>query len=403
MSILIHPRLVALLGLGALALAACGSSPEDEPWWYSQGAAGKAAGKGGNAGGSGVGGTSVGQGGSGAQGAQETCDGLDNNANGEVDEGCTCSPGKTQACYTGPAETRHVGECKDGSQTCEKSAEFGIWGACLGSVVPSQEIADGKDNDCNGTPDDVCGGDGPHGPEVCGNGVDDDCDGLIDCKDSDCPGGCKETKCSDGQDDDEDGQVDCVDPDCQGTADCKESNCADGVDNDSDGLVDCKDPDCPGCKEDCGDGVDNDGDGMVDCQDADCASATNCQQNCGPNGECCNGLDDNGDGRIDEGDVCRNVGEPCPPGAYQSCDCYCGVHRKCKPDGTWGPCFVDGNGSCAIAAVTSQSQCGGGYCDYGECVYFPLGSSQCVHHSDCPKPMVCDLGQCLFDPYNPCP
>jgi hypothetical protein len=154
----------------------------------------------------------------------------------------------------------------------------------------------------------------------------------------------------------------------------KETNCTDGIDNDKDGLVDCKDPDCPACKP--------------------------------PppvNGEICDGKDNNGDGRIDEGNVCAGVGEPCPPGAYQACDCYCGVHRRCKADGTWGPCKVDGNGTCAIAQITSQSQCGfGTYCDYGKCVFgFALGI--CKHHTDCPAGQVCDLGFCKKDNYFPCP
>ncbi|MBI5535374.1 MAG: hypothetical protein HY898_21780 [Deltaproteobacteria bacterium] len=456
--------LVSLISLGVLALAACGAPSENEPWYpQGKGGHGASAGYGGTGlspakgGSAGLAGSTLGAPPS-QQNGPEVCDGLDNDGDGKVDDGCTCSPGKTQACYTGPASTRHVGECKDGTQTCVKSGEFALWGDCLGSVLPTQEVQDGKDNDCNGVPDDVCGGDKPHGAEICNNGVDDDCDNLVDCKDPDCPGGCTETVCGDGHDNDGDGLVDCADPDCppckedcsdmkdndgdgmvdcvdpdckaatncievcgdgkdndgDGLVDCqdvdcktsvtcKESNCADGIDNDSDGLVDCKDPDCPGCKENCTDGIDNDGDGKVDCQDPDCATATNCQQSCGPNGECCNGLDDNGDGRIDEGNVCDNVGEPCPPGAYKSCDCYCGVHRKCRADGTWGPCMVDGNGTCAVATVTSHSQCGFGYCDYGQCVGSSPWSNQCVHHSDCPKPMVCDLGYCVNDPYSPCP
>jgi hypothetical protein len=152
-----------------------------------------------------------------------------------------------------------------------------------------------------------------------------------------------------------------------------ESNCSDGIDNDQDGKTDCKDSDCPACPPP------------------------------SVNGEICDGKDNNGDGKIDEGNVCQGVGEPCPPGAYQSCDCYCGVHRKCKADGTWGPCKVDGNKTCAIAQITSQSQCGfGTFCDYGKCVVgFALGN--CKHHSDCKNGQVCDLGWCVKDNYFPCP
>jgi hypothetical protein len=156
-----------------------------------------------------------------------------------------------------------------------------------------------------------------------------------------------------------------------------ETNCADGIDNDGDGLVDCKDPDCPACPP------------------PPCPTGT----------ECCDGIDNDGDGKIDEGNVCGTweQGTPCPVGAYQSCDCYCGVHRRCLADGTWGPCKVDQ--SCKTATITTHAQCASPqYCDFGKCVNYgyPL-AKQCVHHNDCPNPMVCDLGQCITDHYVPCP
>jgi hypothetical protein len=53
--------------------------------------------------------------------------------------------------------------------------------------------------------------------------------------------------------------------------------CDDGMDNDGDGLVDCKDPDCaqaPECRprEICGNCIDDDGDGLVDYEDPDCCA-----------------------------------------------------------------------------------------------------------------------------------
>jgi len=54
--------------------------------------------------------------------------------------------------------------------------------------------------------------------EACGNGLDDDVDGDVDCDDSDCFGDAThcatETNCADGEDNDADGNTDCADSDC---------------------------------------------------------------------------------------------------------------------------------------------------------------------------------------------
>lgn len=109
--------------------------------------------------------------------------------------------------------------------------------------------------------------------ERCGNGFDDDNDGLADLDDPDCSELAFETRCDDGLDDDADGLVDCADFDCDGAASCLEI-CDNGLDDDADGFVDCNDTDscsvCPTTEIECGNLFDDDQDGFTDCDDPDC-------------------------------------------------------------------------------------------------------------------------------------
>lgn len=119
-----------------------------------------------------------------------------------------CIPGNTKSCYTGPAGTEGVGICRAGTQTCRDDGSG--FNTCLGQVTPSLERCNGLDDDCDGAVDEgIAGIGGPCTtglPGICAqgtlqcqggmtrcaplvlpftrsetcNGLDDDCDGLVD-------------------------------------------------------------------------------------------------------------------------------------------------------------------------------------------------------------------------------
>jgi hypothetical protein len=68
-----------------------------------------------------------------------------------VNEGggdCSCEPGSTQVCYSGPAETQNNPPCMAGTQTCNPDGVG--FGDCLGEVKPGIEnCATAGDEDCD--------------------------------------------------------------------------------------------------------------------------------------------------------------------------------------------------------------------------------------------------------------
>jgi hypothetical protein len=118
---------------------------------------------------------------SGGNGGSETGDG-ENGDNEQTDSDeepvnqggiyVTCTPGETRPCYEGPSGTDGVGACKAGVATCVEDGTD--WSECVGQVLPSPEIcSNGIDENCDG--EDMT-------PE---NAIDYDGDGYTYC-DGDC-------------------------------------------------------------------------------------------------------------------------------------------------------------------------------------------------------------------------
>ncbi len=68
-------------------------------------------------------------------GPDELCDvdhvGLDDNCNGQVDEGCPCAAGQAHSCFKGDPSYLTAPGCFPGTEKCTENGE---WGACVGGV-----------------------------------------------------------------------------------------------------------------------------------------------------------------------------------------------------------------------------------------------------------------------------
>ncbi|MEZ4297569.1 MAG: MopE-related protein [Polyangiaceae bacterium] len=196
----------------------------------------------------------------------EVCDGVDNNCNQLVDES---DPQVGMACMTG-----QPGVCSGGVMSCTDGVL-----ACAANVMPTPEVCDGIDSDCDGIVDNNIPGTGGD----CSTGQLGECSaGTISCQ---AQGGSYIV-------------------DCYPNSPAMPEVC-DGLDNNCDGVVDDNNPEG-------GDSCDT---GQLGICQAGTLNCLNGQVQCTPNAqaaaEVCDGIDNNCDGQADEGN----------PGGGVACGC----------------------------------------------------------------------------------
>jgi len=243
----------------------------------------------------------------------EKCNGIDDNCDGVVDEGCPCTENAKQDCYRGSTSTRKNGLCHDGTQVCKN----GVWSDCGGDVLPVAELCDQRDNDCNGMVDDTAAC-------TCSAGQTQTCyigpDGTLSHPSSPCKEG-KQTCTSDGKW-----------GDCTGSIKPGPTELCDGdIDDNCDGHINegciCQPGDTGSCYSGPVMPLDTNGVGVCHSGTWICINGMKgpCMNEVTPSPEQCNAQDDDCNGKEDDGDF--GVGMPCTV-SNQFGPCQVGV-RAC--------------------------------------------------------------------------
>jgi Putative metal-binding motif len=339
--------------------------------------------------------------------APELCNGVDDNCNDAIDEGCTACTTDAECAVSGQYCNPQTRVCEICNTQCAGGAGaactlgygtdtapgvcFGYGKFCARCVAPNDTDGDGQVEGATVGP--ITGGDClpmnasafKGAPEVCGNNIDDDCSGVAD----DNCACANDAACGAGQA--------CVNGACVGcTSTCEAGSCAGtcnafgngcgrcvtGCDTDGDGA--CAPNDCqpnnpnvgPTAVELCGDKIDNDCNGHVDEGCTACAADTDCKEGnefCSAAGACdvCpNGCDANNCG-IDP--PYGSTGIARAPGMCRSYGVGCSA---CV-----ATCDPDGDGFCAMANVTFP-QLKGGDCGPSDPKVYPGAPELCGNMID---------------------
>ena len=197
-----------------------------------------------------------------------TCDPTEDECSCPSDCGQPCGDGMINCGETCDGANLNGATCVSrefvsGTLACESSCTDYDTSSCC-TANEAGLCFDGLDNDCNGLTD----------------GADPECDACFlanvgctadpECCSGKCRGKSGAKVCKG------DGGGGCT------VSEDPEVSCLDGLDNDCDGLVDGSDPNCGGSGENekgprCSDDVDNDLDTLIDCADPDCSKAKACK------------------------------------------------------------------------------------------------------------------------------